>query len=264
MAEQENALRALQLKLVSMLDKVDKFCNENDFTYYLIGGSALGAVRHEGFIPWDDDVDIAMSRPEFERFEQLAQGRKIDGLLYEPVEMHSFPEAPIGFLYDVSDPSIPLPECPCIDIFPLDGIPDSDSDRKKQKIFSYLYHISTYRQPSSNRGRRSYVITKLFVTLTPAFLFRFYQRTAKKMITKWDTQTSKNWANIFGMARYHKEIMPKEYFGTPLRMNFEGRMFPIPAKPHEYLTHLYGDYQELPPVENRQPKHMDLKWEGHG
>lgn len=254
-------LKSLQQKLLKMLLKLDSFCTQNNFPYYLIGGSALGAVRHSGFIPWDDDADVAMMREDFERFESAAKGKKISGLLYEPVHEHSFPEAPIGFLYDVSDPNIPLEECPCIDIFALDGIPDSDFLRKKQKLWSYLYHISVLRRPAQNRGGLGAFVTKAFITLTPNRLFDFYMRSAKKAISKYPTDSAKNVANIFGMKRYNKEIMPREYFGTPKRAEFEGHLLPIPEQSDKYLTHLFGDYKKLPPKNERQPHHMDLTWE---
>ncbi len=257
----DEQIKMLQQKLLSMLLKLDEFCGENGIEYYLIGGSALGAVRHSGFIPWDDDADVAMFREDFERFEATAEGKKISGLLYEPVHKHSFPEAPIGFLYDVSDPDIPLEECPCIDIFALDGVPDSGFLRKKQKLWSLLYHISVLRRPAQNRGGLSAFITKAFIALTPARLFDFYIKSAKKAITKYPAKSAKNVANIFGMKRYDKEIMPLEYFGAPKRTEFEGHLLPIPEQYDKYLTHLFGDYKKLPPPDKRKPHHMNLTWE---
>lgn len=255
-------IKALQGKLLNMLIKLDKYLTENKYEYFLIGGSALGAVRHGGFIPWDDDIDIAMPRNQFEEFERHAKGKIIDGLLYEPVEEHSFPEAPIGFLYDISDETIPLEECPCIDIFPLDGVPEEKSKRRKQKLYSYLYHISVLRQPSKNRGKKMAVLTGAFIKLTPDFMFEFYKRIAKKKITAYPYSKSENVANIFGMKRYDKEIMPKIFFGKPMRINFEGYQLPVPEKYHAYLSHLFGDYMQLPPPHLRQPHHMNLEWEG--
>lgn len=256
-----NEIKNLQEKLLTMLLKLDDFCNKNNLTYYLIGGSALGAVRHQGFIPWDDDIDIALMRIDFEKFEKLATGYKISDLLYEPVEQHSFPEAPIGFLYDTSDKSLKLEECPCIDVFALDGVPDTKFKRKMQRYASFLYHISVYRNPAKNRGGLNAFLTKAFINLTPKKLFDFYMRKSKNNITKFPVESSENVANIFGMKRYYNEIMPKIYFGTPVRLPFEGHMLPVPEMYHEYLTHLFGDYNTLPPIEQRQPHHMQLKWE---
>lgn len=254
-------IKQLQGKLLEMLLKFDSFCSENNIDYYLIGGSALGAARHSGFIPWDDDIDVAMMREDFERFEKLAEGTKIADLLYEPIEKHSFPESPIGFLYDVSNPDIPLENAPCIDVFPLDGIPDSSFSRKKMKYCALLYHISVYRQPAQNRGKLNAILTRIFIALTPNRLFDFYMTKMKKAITKYPVCSCNDIANIYGMKGFNKEIMPKEYMGTPKKLFFEGHLLPVPEQYDKYLTHLFGDYMTLPPIEERQPHHTDLKWE---
>ena len=254
-------LRKRQLRLLDMLIKLDKFCQNNNLEYFLIGGSTLGAVRHSGFIPWDDDIDVAMWRTDFERFEEIALHREVDGLLYEPVEGHSFPEAPIGFLYDTTDKNIPLCECPCIDVFPIDNIPNSKFMRKIQKTFSYLYHISVYRQASQNRGGYSAMITSLFIKCTPRFMFSFYTKISKKIITYWVKKDTDCVANIFGMKRFDRETMPRGNFGTPQLALFEGREFPLPQDTDKYLTRLFGDYMQLPPIEEQQPHHIKLKIE---
>lgn len=254
----EDLLRRHQMKLLRMLETFDKYCKQNNIKYYLIGGSVLGAVRHKGFIPWDDDIDLALERPEFERLEKILSAQIFEGIQYEPVEEHSFPEAPIGFLYDVSDPAIPIEKCACIDVFALDGVPQGRFRRKIQQIFSLLYHMAVLQRPAENRGRKAYHLTKIFVTLTPKFMFRFYRFIGKKVITHWPTGRCESWANIFGQQRYYREIMPQSYLGTPTDAEFEGRLFPIPQQADAYLTHLYGDYMKLPPKEQQKPKHLDF------
>ena len=98
----ENGLKELQQRLVEMLSSFQKFTQQNGMIFFLVGGSALGAVRHQGFIPWDDDVDIAMMREDFEKMEYLMslQHDRLGEFIYSPVEKHMIPDAPIGYLYD--------------------------------------------------------------------------------------------------------------------------------------------------------------------
>lgn len=251
------SLREFQMKLLKMLLDFDTFCQENHLTYYLIGGCVLGAVRHKGFIPWDDDVDVALARPEFERLESIINPKMADHYKYEPVEGHSSPNAPIGYLYDISS-GAPLSECPCIDVFALDGVPKSRFGKTVQHIFLQLYHICILQQVSQNRGRAAAAFTKLFLAITPRFIMNFYKKISKKIITGWPTENAREWANLFGQKKYHREIMPREYLGAPIPMEFEGEYFPVPEMTHEYLTHLYGDYHILPPPEKRVPEHKDF------
>ena len=96
----ENGLKELQQRLVEMLSSFQKFTQQNGMIFFLVGGSALGAVRHQGFIPWDDDVDIAMMREDFEKMEYLMslQHDRLGEFIYSPVEKHMIPDAPIGYL----------------------------------------------------------------------------------------------------------------------------------------------------------------------
>ena len=95
-------LEGLQQRLVEMLLAFQRFTDDHGLTFFLVGGSALGAYRHQGFIPWDDDVDVAMMRSDFEKMEKLmaSEGNRIGEFIYSPVEDHIIPEAPIGYLYD--------------------------------------------------------------------------------------------------------------------------------------------------------------------
>ena len=94
-------LKKYQDYLQEMLVDFRNYCNANNLTWMLAGGSALGAIRHQGFIPWDDDVDLAMPRPDFEQLEHLMAkaGNKLGKYIYSPVEKQIVPEAPIGHLY---------------------------------------------------------------------------------------------------------------------------------------------------------------------
>jgi len=254
-----SSLRDFQLVLLDILLILDKFLNENNIKYYLVGGSALGAVRHNGFIPWDDDIDIGMPREDFERFEALDFSRLEErGLLYCSIGKNVIQNAPIGYLYDRRDPESDIRKCPTIDIFPIDYIPNSNFKRKMQKLWSFVYHLSTSRLPAQNRGKKAYAFTKTIILLTPKFMFRLYAKLARHNMLSFGKNPTENVANIFGMKGYNKEIMPENYLSDTVLYEFEGHMLPIPVMYNEYLTHLFGDYMTPPPRDEQNPHHKQF------
>ncbi len=249
-------IREFQDKLLEILLVLDEFLKRNDIHYFLIGGSSLGAVRHKGFIPWDDDIDIGMPREEFERFEGLdfsfLAERKLQ---YCKIGQNVILNAPIGFLYDRSDESVPYEECLTIDIFPIDDVPASAFKQKLQKIVSHIYHISVGRRPAQNRGKAAKILTTVIVKLTPDFMFDLYEKWAKRAMISLGESTSGLAANIFGMKGYYREIMPKNIIEETEDMLFEGHFLPVQKNYDQYLKRLFGDYMELPPESERKPHH---------
>ncbi len=257
----DEGLKNLQRRLLEMLIEFQDFTQEHGLEFFLVGGSALGACRHEGFIPWDDDVDIAMMRSDFEIMEQLMQerGNRISEMLYSPVEQHLMPDAPIGYLYDATHLEKGFANTAKIDIHPIDGVPESGFSRKLQKIVSLLYYLSEYRLPVKNKGKAIRLVSKVILRLTPGFLFDFYMRTGKKFLTRWDDRTSRNICSLFGVAGYEREIMPRSYLMPLQEMRFEQHLFLVPGDIDPYLNRLYGNYREMPPAAERFPRHAIYK-----
>lgn len=259
--QMENGLAELQQKLLDMLEVFRNFTEQNGLVFFLVGGSALGAVRHEGFIPWDDDVDIAMMRSDFEKMERLMADRdnRLGDYVYSPVEQHLLPEAPIGYLYDTTHLQQGYENTAKIDIHPIDGVPEKQLLRKVQKIASLVYYLSEYRLPVKNKGKAIRNISKVILKVTPEFLFRFYLKTCKKIMTSWSDETSINICSLFGVAGYEQEVMPRAYLMPLQKVKFENREFLIPGRQEEYLTRLYGDYRTLPPESERHPRHKNYQ-----
>ena len=251
-------LREQQLDIVQMIKYLDEILKEKDIPYFLLGGSALGAVRHKGFIPWDDDMDIGIHRKDFNQIEQILSELPAP-FLYEPVEKHIIPDAPMGHLRIRKVESDPLDTCPTIDVFALDGVPASQKLQKKQKFWALVYHLCIYRHPAQNRGKLKYLFTKAIITLFPNAFLNYLQRKAFRYITQWDSYNSPLTGNLFGFWE-QKETVPSEYFHKPVLVEFEGLSLPAANHIHEYLTSLYGDYMQLPPLEKRQPKHQDFEY----
>ena len=253
----EDGLINMQKKLLEMLLRFQQFASENNLIFFLVGGSALGAERHKGFIPWDDDIDIAMARPDFERMEaeMRKQGNTLGDIIYSPVAEHIIPEAPIGFLYDVSRENTDFRNTAKIDIHPIDGTPKSAVLKKVQNIVSIIYYLSVYRLPTKHKGKLARCISKTILKLTPLFLLKFYAKVCKKIMTHWDVSKSESVCSLFGAAGYKREVMPRNYVFPLKEALFEKNRFLAPYDTKLYLQQLFGNFKEMPPLAERRPCH---------
>lgn len=247
----EKRLRQFQLNELEMLKEIAECLSRAEVQFYLIGGSCLGALRHKGFIPWDDDVDIAILRKDFDRAEK-ALAKLGAEMLYDPIENHRVPDAPLGHVYWLEDGV--LEEAPRIDVFAIDNVPDSSFLERYQDIWAKVYHLCVLRRPSENRGRLNGILTKIICKF-PKFLLDFLQRRAYKVITRWKDCSTEYVSNLFGVSG-KKEKVPAVFYGKARYVPFEDIMMPIPEMAEEYSTHIYGDYMAFPPEEERSPSHF--------
>lgn len=240
-----------------MLLVFDAFCKEHGLSYFLAGGSALGAYRHQGFIPWDDDIDLAMMRPDFEGLEQLLakHDNRLEKYRYSPVAKQIIPDAPIGHLLYLPEGDYPQNAAPKLDIHPIDGVPKGKTGRLLQRIFVIVHYLSIYRLPTKNKGKAAHEISRIIVKITPDRLFNWYARVSKKIITAKKTENADKVCSLFGLAGYQREVMDKNILLPYQRVPFCGHMLPVPNQIQPYLQQLYGDYDSLPSVEDRHPKH---------
>lgn len=259
----EEELQGLQKRLLEMLLEFDSFCKKNKLQYFLAGGSVLGACRHQGFIPWDDDIDLAMLRSDFERMEQLMREQcqnELETAVYSPVDAHLLPDAPLGYLFDKGAGERGYRESAKIDIHPIDGVPESAGEQKLQNILSKVYYLMVYEHPTKNKGRFMHWATKCVLAVTPSALRAFYRKKIKRFLTKWDDGTSRNVCSLFGLAGYQREVMPREWIFPLQQTRFAGYLLPVPGEMDTYLKRLYGDYQRIPSEEERRPKHDSYRY----
>lgn len=246
-----SGIREMQLHLVEMMKKVDALFKENGIQYFLVGGSVLGAVRHKGFIPWDDDMDIAVKRSQFSRAESLLAA--MPGYVYEPSDNHIIPDAPVGHLHLVNK-TYSIENSPTIDVFALDGVPGNPKKWKKIMRLANWYHLAVLGRPAQNRGAAKKFLTWFLLTFIPKPVWLWIKDSAFKKLTSIDADTSGYVANIWGAWGY-KEFYQREMFTMSVDGEFEGLALPLPANPDAYLTQMYGNYMELPPEEKRVPRH---------
>ncbi len=262
----------VQSKLLDMLVWFDRFCRENGLRYYALGGTLLGAVRHEGFIPWDDDVDVGMPRTDYEKLAGLLGGEIHDGYVLETVQSED-PKFcyPFTKLYDTPTTlaehvSTGLKRGLFLDIFPLDGIgngeePDFGWFRKiKHRNQFYIARITAVR-----KGRSA--LKNMAVVLSKAIPGKVLDNRALRiridgMCRKYDFESCR-WAGSLLGNWWEKELMAREIFGEPKEYRFEGHTILGIEHAEDYLTAIYGDWRQLPPEEKRFTHHDFIECDLH-
>ncbi len=252
----EDEIKQIQSILLDMYRDFYSLAESMGIDVFLVGGSALGAVRHKGFIPWDDDMDIAMLRNDFEKMERYFAKNKNrwNAYRYIPVENNIHPSAPVGHFYRIDQAKkYGYAHAPKLDIHPLDGVPENRFLQKIQNIASKVYYLYVYNLPTKNKGRLMHQATKLILFLTPHRLRRVLLRKCKRLITRWNTGAEKEICSLFGVAGYEKEKLARDTILPARPCTFEQCEFKVFHRAEEYLTSRYGDYRKLPPKEERIP-----------
>lgn len=253
----------LQSKLVEMLEWFHEFCKENNIKYYALGGTALGAIRHNGFIPWDDDVDVGLPRKDYDKLIALMKGKRIKNyILEQPLENKDF-VYPYCKIYDTETTLIENTRYKTrrgiyLDIFPLDGVGDSyqESINNFKKVERKINWISA-KTCSLNKNKKMFRnIAILFARCVPEFICGW-----RKTFTKVDEMCrSKSFDDCKYIVNYagnwrEREICEKKTFGESKLCKFENIEICIPNNSHDYLTKMYGDYMKFPPKEKQKTHH---------
>lgn len=260
--EQLKKMKALEL---SMLASFVEVCRKLSLRYYLVGGTLLGAVRHKGFIPWDDDIDVAMPREDYEIF--LREGQKhlpehlfLQCLATDPAYAMNFAKIRDSrtTLVEYAVRKYPMNHGVFIDIFPLDFYPDTEKEQKymdfHQKIFKYRTRAAV---EVPKEARHSFPVELGMNALAAVTCLRYpdFRKAleAREKLHK-SVPAGNTWANYCG-AWGKKEIMPASWYGRGTELTFEGLTVLGPEHWDKWLTQVYGNYMQLPPVEKRVGHH---------
>ena len=242
-----------QLGVFGIFKEIDRICRKHGLSYYLLGGTMLGAKRHKGFIPWDDDMDVGMPREDYERFLSVASGELKDARLYYTGINYQYP-FDFAKAVEIKDGK-PL----FVDIFPLDGCPKRDSAgiERHYKKFCFL-RIAKNSHFMTLKGKNP--LKKAIVVALRVTPLERYQRIMHTFLLKNTFDNSPCVGNYSGHWKAN-EIMERSIYGTPTLVYFEDGYYYGVEKPDEYLTHLYGDYMKLPPLEQRCVSHSNEKYD---
>lgn len=246
-------LRKIQLDI---LIEIDRFCKANQITYWLCGGTLLGAIRHKGYIPWDDDIDISLPRPEYNRFIRLWNQQHSYYRLVAFENDQSYPYL-FGKICDtrtcLKQTDVNTPDFGIyVDVFPVDGITKSGWQISYYRGLNFLLSSKRRRLSTCSLGRRiAYALPKLLMSLVSE---RWMMRNINKMMQQYDYTDAEHVAVICGNY-YKNENLPKSCFSKIVKGTFEGIEVPIPNGYDQYLSQLYGDYMKLPPIEKQITHH---------
>ena len=245
---------------IEILDEIDRICRKNNINYCLAGGTLLGAVRHGGFIPWDDDLDVAMPRDDYEKFIDVCKSELSDDFYLHSIETDKtywnafikirkkhtiFEEINISGLR--CDTGI------YVDIFPLDDATAVDSVQKrivtqliKEISALYLFKIGFFKKHYCKPSRK--VIYRILSIIPTVKLHKIQT----KLMKRFKSNSSKYFINYGSNYNPIKQTMPKEIYMPFKEISFEGKMYFAPNDTDYFLKRIYGEnYMELPPAEKR-------------
>lgn len=263
----ELSLQEIQSISLKVLESIHVFCTEHDIKYSLAGGTLIGAIRHQGFIPWDDDIDIMMPRPDYDRFCRMYVSSDRFQLVTQKNSYIPFSRVceckesyvePSAVWHDLN-----VQTGVWVDIFPLDGAYENDDfyDSRVSQLFHVTDVIWLMRKYKS--GKCS-VREKLNLC---SLLCRDGFCSIKTKLKRYDTLCRElEYGSTERFASYTNPIYGKkdrhrmECFSSLIDITFEGRMYKALKGYDEYLTNLYGDYMQLPPVEKRISGHSQHKY----
>lgn len=272
----DEELKELQNVFLKMLKDIDRVCEKNHICYMAAGGTALGSIRHKGFIPWDDDVDIIMPRKDLNKFVQIFD--KELGDQYEMTSPNSKYqlESMISAIYlkntykaSFNAYNTPFPKGIHIDIFAIESVPRNKLVRNiKGFIALGLQYVGVsaifykFRNAEKKKffyqtigGKINYKLRCTVGFLTSFMPYYFWGNLFDRFVRcKKDTGI---WAVPTDIGHYFGHIMDKSIYYPPIKGQFEDMMINLPHNPDEYLKNQYGDYMKIPSIEDRE-KHYSI------
>jgi lipopolysaccharide cholinephosphotransferase len=258
----EISLREAQMVMFEILKEIDRICKKHQIRYWLDAGTLLGAVRHQGFIPWDDDLDIGMLREDYEKFLKVAPRELTDPYFLQTKENDPFPGSTYmsKVLYIHSfywerwfKKNESFQQCLFVDIFPFDRYPS-----RRFLLFMELRNLLAKKKISYPRNSPGNLWWRFILLLTKVTFIFSLMKFSKYLVDR-------NRSNLLNKPGYqYVSYSPMAPWKEPYLLSeimelttvtFEGQLFPAPGDWDHYLTKQHGDYMQLPPEGARVPPH---------
>lgn len=250
-------VRSVQGKILETMKYIDKLCRENGIVYYIMGGTALGAIRHGGFIPWDDDLDIFMTPQEYAKFKKVFEKENSDKFMlqewrttpdyleYAKIRMNgtTFIEEQFKDRYDMHHGIY-------VDIMILHKVPDNKFIQKQVYYYSKFVTLYALSQRNWKPKTKAQAIVLKSLKLLPCKLLA--KMCYKKIYKYDDLQDNFKYCYWITPAKFKNGLFDKDFFTAPVDIPFEDTYLLGAEKIKEYLEYRYGDYMRLPSVEQQQ------------
>lgn len=259
-----NEIKEIELNI---LKHVKKTCIENKLEYFLAGGTLLGAVRQEGFIPWDDDIDISMPREDYiklltilengERYRSLSQSR--DDYFYSFAKIVDLNTEVQELNVDYSFKNSGV----WVDVFPIDGLPDDDKNigrhLKKVLLYRQLLYNSLMKKCPGSLTKIKHIFRYAFWRVSRMFGWKYWINKVGKLAVKYKyNESNKASCVVYGYGKV--EVFDKEVFKFGSEKKFEDDLYSVPADYDKCLKSMFGNYMELPPEGKRITHHKFQAW----
>lgn len=244
---------------IDILDSVSEYCESKGISYFLTYGTLIGSIRHKGYIPWDDDIDLAMPRPDFERFIREFNSLSSDYKVFSTAQDKDYPYPFAKVAYErsviIEEENESFKNVGInIDIFPIDGLPQSQEEQDKLfKRIQSVKRILNMRNLPPKEGRAFYKNLAL-----KSLKIINYRPLVKKIsdIAQENIYGESDYVGMIAWSGASKiPTVSKDLFENYIMGDFEGKKYRIPVGYHDFLTTTYGDYMQLPPEEERVPHH---------
>ena len=253
----DNSLKDLHQRLLLMMDEIHRICEENGIKYSLMGGTLIGAMRHKGFIPWDDDLDIGMMWEDYEKFIEVTKNLNHKWLEFEVPDETNTIIWSLMKVYDTRTTFIDTLSGTAkgvfIDVFPITYSGNTLFASKCHFYYHHVFKALLVRKNPKFKGKSKildFIITSI-ARLIPAKLMLRAVNSHYRHLNRIPTQFV---SDFDGCTR---GIVPAEYLNDYQLYDFEGKQYLGIKRAVEYLTWVWGNYMQLPPEEKRIPHHAE-------
>ena len=254
-------LKKVQKIDLQMAEYFVSFCQENHLLCYFCGGGCIGAVRHKGFIPWDDDLDFFMPRSDYEQLKKIWIDTDRYALRY-PKENYNDHNIFITLrdkettMIKTYQKDMDIIHGISIDIFPLDGCPDRKLNRISQLFWALLFQLFCAQLVPENHGGMIAFIGKISLGVLRGNRTRYWLwKKAEEKMSQYDVRDCNYITELCAGPKYMFNKYPRDAFGKAIFLDFEDTTMPVPIGYDDYLKIAFGDYMELPELKDQKPSH---------